>query len=73
MPSSSSAARRPGASGWPSSSKRSQRIFNYDTLHIGGGNAKKLKGPFPDNVHLFEKIVDGLAGGVRLWQDEDIA
>ena len=43
------------------------RIFNYDTLHIGGGNAKKLKGPLPDNVRLFENV-DGLAGGVRLWQ-----
>ena len=49
-----------------------ERIFNYDTLHIGGGNAKKLKGPFPDNVHLFENV-DGLAGGVRLWRDEDSA
>ena len=46
-----------------------ERIFNYDTLHIGGGNAKKLKGPFPDNVHLFENV-DGLAGGVRLWRDD---
>lgn len=46
-----------------------ERIFNYDTLHIGGGNAKKLKGPFPSNVHLFENV-DGLAGGVRPWQDD---
>ena len=44
-----------------------ERVFNYDTLHIGGGNAKKLKGPFPDNVRLFDNV-DGLAGGVRLWQ-----
>ena len=36
-----------------------ERIFNYDTLHIGGGNAKKLQGSFPDNVRLF-KNVDGL-------------
>ena len=43
------------------------RIFNYDSLHIGGGNAKKLKGPFPDNVCLFQNV-DGLAGGVRPWQ-----
>ena len=43
-------------------------IFNYDTLHIGGGNAKKLKGPLPDNVRLFENV-DGLAGGVRLWHE----
>jgi len=46
-----------------------ERIFNYDTLHIGGGNARKLKGPFPNNIHLF-KNVDGLAGGVRPWKDD---
>jgi polyphosphate glucokinase len=45
-----------------------ERIFNFDTLHIGGGNAKKLKGPFPDNVQLFTNV-DGLAGGIRPWQD----
>lgn len=44
-------------------------IFNYDKLHIGGGNAKKLKGPFPENVRLFDNV-EGLAGGVRLWQDD---
>ncbi len=45
-----------------------ERIFNYDTLFIGGGNAKKLKGPFADNVHLFRNV-DGLAGGIRPWQN----
>jgi polyphosphate glucokinase len=44
------------------------RIFNYDTLHIGGGNAKKLEGPFPDNVRLFDNV-EGMTGGVRLWRD----
>lgn len=44
-------------------------IFNYDLLHVGGGNAKHLNGPFPENVRLF-KNVEGLAGGVRLWEDE---
>lgn len=43
-------------------------IFNYDILHIGGGNAGKLKGPFAANVQLFENV-EGLAGGVKLWQD----
>ena len=43
-------------------------IFNYNTLHIGGGNAKKLGEPLPDNVRLFVNV-DALAGGVRLWQD----
>ena len=46
-----------------------ERIFNYDMLHIGGGNAKKLKGPFADNVHLFLNV-QGLAGGIRPWQDD---
>lgn len=45
------------------------RIFNYDTLHIGGGNAQKLKRPLPENVYLFNDV-DGLAGGVRLWQGD---
>jgi len=45
-------------------------IFNYDKLYIGGGNAKKLKGPFPDNVQLFDSV-EGLAGGVRLWEDDN--
>ena len=45
-----------------------EQIFNYDTLYVGGGNAKKLKGPLPDNVRLF-KNVEGLAGGVRLWRE----
>ena len=44
-------------------------IFNYDTLHIGGGNARKLKEPLPDNVRLFDNV-EALAGGVRLWRDE---
>lgn len=44
-------------------------IFNYDILHIGGGNAAKLKGPFPENVDLFENV-EGLAGGIGLWQDD---
>ena len=44
-------------------------IFNYDLLYIGGGNARKLKGPFADNVRLF-KNVEGLAGGTRLWRDD---
>jgi polyphosphate glucokinase len=43
-------------------------IFNYDRLHIGGGNAAFLKGPLPDNVRVFENV-EGMTGGVRLWQD----
>ena len=42
-------------------------IFNFDLLHVGGGNAKHLKAPLPERVRLFENV-EGLAGGVRLWQ-----
>ena len=35
-----------------------------------GGNAEKLRGPFPDHVHLFDNI-EGMVGGVRLWDDRD--
>ena len=44
-------------------------IFNFDILHIGGGNATKLKGPFPSDVRLFDNV-EGLAGGIGLWQDD---
>lgn len=42
-------------------------IFNYDVLHIGGGNAKKIRFDLPPNVRLFPSET-GLAGGFRLWQ-----
>jgi polyphosphate glucokinase len=44
------------------------RIFNYDMLHIGGGNAKHLKDPLPPRTRIFDNV-EGLAGGVRLWHD----
>jgi polyphosphate glucokinase len=44
-------------------------IFNYDMLHIGGGNAKKLTGDLPPKVRIFENI-EGLVGGIRLWNDD---
>lgn len=44
-------------------------IFNYDRLHIGGGNAEHIKIDLPDNVSLFDNV-DGMTGGIRLWDDE---
>jgi polyphosphate glucokinase len=44
-------------------------VFNYDTLYIGGGNAKKLTFKLADNVKLFSNK-EGIKGGARLWQDE---
>jgi polyphosphate glucokinase len=43
-------------------------IFNYDRLHIGGGNAEHIKIDLPDNVSLFDNV-DGMTGGIRLWDD----
>jgi polyphosphate glucokinase len=43
-------------------------IFNYQLLHIGGGNAEHLKIDLPPNVRLFDNAV-GLTGGIRLWND----
>lgn len=44
-------------------------IFNYDHLHIGGGNAEHIKVDLPDNVSLFDNV-EGMTGGIRLWDDE---
>jgi polyphosphate glucokinase len=44
-------------------------IFNYDVLHLGGGNARKLKLQLPDSVVRFDNVA-GLRGGIRLWDDE---
>jgi len=44
-------------------------IFNYDKLHIGGGNAEHIKVDLPDNVSIFENV-EGMTGGIRLWDDE---
>jgi polyphosphate glucokinase len=45
-------------------------IFNYDRLHIGGGNAEHIKVDLPDDVSIFQNV-DGMTGGIRLWDEED--
>lgn len=42
-------------------------LFNYDTLYIGGGNAKKVELTLPANVKLVPNIA-GLLGGIALWR-----
>jgi len=44
-------------------------VFNYDTLYIGGGNAKKLNFKLDDNIKLFSNK-EGIKGGARLWNDD---
>lgn len=45
------------------------KLFNWDTLYIGGGNAKKINFQLPENVKTVSNE-DGLLGGVALWKDE---
>lgn len=45
-----------------------EHLFNYDTLYIGGGNAKKIKVDLPPNVKLVPNVA-GLLGGIALWRD----
>jgi polyphosphate glucokinase len=47
------------------------KLFNWDTLYIGGGNAKKINFQLPGNVKTVSNE-DGLLGGVALWRDEGI-
>lgn len=44
-------------------------IFNYDRLHIGGGNAQNIRIDLPANVSMFDNV-DGMTGGIRLWDNE---
>ncbi len=46
-------------------------IFNYDRLHIGGGNAEHIKLDLPPNVSIFDNV-DGMTGGIALWDDDQI-
>jgi len=41
-------------------------LFNYDTLYIGGGEAKNIKFDLPHNAKIVPNV-SGLLGGIRLW------
>ena len=45
-----------------------EHLFNYDTLYIGGGNARRLRVDLPPNVKIIPNVA-GLLGGIALWQD----
>jgi len=45
-------------------------VFNYDTLYIGGGNAKKINFTLDENIKTVTNI-DGIDGGARLWQQQE--
>ena len=41
-------------------------VFNYDTLYIGGGNARKINFKLDKNIKIITNQ-DGIKGGARLW------
>ncbi len=43
-----------------------QRIYNFDTLYIGGGNARCIKVQLPAHVVVVKNEI-ALTGGVKLW------
>ena len=43
-------------------------LLNYDTLYIGGGNARNITFKLPKNV-LLASNEKGITGGIRLWDD----
>lgn len=45
-----------------------QHLFNYDSLYIGGGEAKKITFELPSNTRIVPNVT-GLLGGIALWRD----
>lgn len=45
-----------------------EHLFNYDAVHLGGGNAKKLSGKLPQNANIVSNLA-GLYGGIALWEE----
>ena len=45
-----------------------QNLFNYDSLYIGGGEAKKITFELPSNTKIVPNVT-GLLGGIALWRD----
>ena len=43
------------------------RVLNFDTLYIGGGNSKKVNTPLPEKVALVSNTA-GLLGGIAFWK-----
>ncbi len=42
-------------------------VFNYDHLYLGGGNAALLSFPLDKNITVIGNV-DGIKGGIKLWQ-----
>ena len=46
-------------------------VFNYDSLYIGGGNARKINFKLDDNIKIVSNL-DGIDGGARLWAQGEL-
>ncbi len=44
-------------------------IFNYDVLHLGGGNVQNLQRDLPANARVFT-LAEAMRGALRLWDGE---
>lgn len=44
-----------------------ERLFSYDRVYLGGGNAKKITGALPPKTKTVPNIA-GLLGGIALWR-----
>lgn len=45
-----------------------EHLFSYESLYIGGGEAKKITIDLPPNVKIVPNI-NGLLGGIALWRE----
>jgi len=45
------------------------KLFYYDWLYLGGGNAKHINFDLPPQVKTVPNVA-GLLGGIALWRDE---
>jgi polyphosphate glucokinase len=43
-------------------------IFNYDMLHLGGGNVQNVQSELPANVRVFT-LAEAMRGALALWDD----
>ena len=45
-----------------------ERLFNYDQLHLGGGNAQNIQSELPANVRVFS-LAEAMSGALKLWDE----
>lgn len=48
--------------------KTLRKAFNFDRIYLGGGNARLIRTPIPEDVQLVSNR-SGLLGGIALWRE----